>query len=191
VAGPWGSCYDRSRFAMTLTRGTAFVLGTTLLASLLAATPRLRRGLPPDPAPAAAPRPAPAPAAAPPRIAIEQGRFGERLAALPAPRLTRRNPFEFVAPEPLAPPPRPAVDVPSRLEGPRLVPRPALTLIGIAEDHLPEGVRRRAILRTSDQVTLAGEGEEIAGRFVVVAIEPEAVTLRDRQGGGTFRLVLR
>lgn len=178
--------------SMTLTRGTTLLLGTALGATLLTAAPGLRRIEPTGAAPPAPPRPGEAVAAVPGGPAIDWSRLAARPDVRPAPRPVR-NPFDFARVEPEAPqplrggPPPVAASDELRL----LAPRPALALIGIAEDATPMGVRRRAILRSANDVVLAAEGDEIAGRFVVVAIDADAVELRDRQGGALFRLTLR
>ena len=69
-------------------------------------------------------------------------------------------------------------------------PRPSLRLSGVAEKRTPEGARRTAVISGDGQLYLAGVGDTVAGRYVVVAIDPEAVVLRDTSGAET-RLLLR
>jgi hypothetical protein len=103
-------------------------------------------------------------------------------------RPSARNPFRFgkvVAPEaphPLAVTPAAAASTPR--------PQPSLNLSGIAERNTPEGRKRTAIIAGDGQLYLVTEGELVAGRYHVVTIDSDAVTLRDDDGTDT-RLVLR
>lgn len=116
-------------------------------------------------------------------------RLRERTQAV-APRPSTRNPFRFnaravqmpgratpsVAPDvlpanPVAPPPLP------------------LSLAGIAENKTLQGVRRSAVLTINGEIYLVGEGDSVAGRYTVIAVDPEAVVLRDASGD-QVRLIL-
>lgn len=55
---------------------------------------------------------------------------------------------------------------------------PALRLSGLAQ----KAGRRTAIISVGEQIYLAGEGDSVAGRFIVVTIDREAVLLRDAAG---------
>jgi hypothetical protein len=106
---------------------------------------------------------------------------------------SKRNPFRFNAERPaeraagrsgfpvalpLAPP-MPAVPLP-----------PPFRLVGVTESKVADGIQRMAVLTGSGQIYLASVGERVAGQFAVVAVEPEAVVLRDETGVES-RLLLR
>jgi hypothetical protein len=111
-------------------------------------------------------------------------------------RASTRNPFRFGAgkirtpaasraggsatslPEPVAP------------SAPMTPPGPSYTLSGIAERNTPEGRKRTAVISGAGQLYLVGEGEMVAGRYLVVRVDPEGVVLRD-QTGTELSLVLR
>ncbi len=59
---------------------------------------------------------------------------------------------------------------------------PPLRLAGVTESTVSDGVRRMAVLTGSGQIYLANVGDKVAGQFTVVAVEPEAVVLRDETG---------
>jgi hypothetical protein len=175
---------------MSLRRAALCVGGATLIAAWFAsaASEPGQRDQPP-------PRPTPAPQTDTERLAAgvqaQAARLRERLASAPVPQQPLRNPFtfdrreaaaprlaeqpmEFVAP----PPPMPAA--------------PALMLVGIAEQQSPAGLVRIAMLSgDSDDVLMARVGESVIGRYEVLAIDPEAVELKDIVTGTTRRLVLR
>lgn len=105
----------------------------------------------------------------------------------------KRNPFRFNTarsserpeirngfPAALSPAPAmPAVPVP-----------PPLRLAGVTESQVVGGVQRMAVLSGNGQIYLANIGDRVAGQFTVIAIEPEAVVLRDETGAES-RLLLR
>lgn len=175
---------------MTVSRGAAIAGGVALLAAWLAAAAGVRRSVSQvSIEPGASPRPTPRSLVA--DLLGEGERLAQRLPVAPLPQQPSRNPFEFASRVPPAPTPvGESADLPKPGLFP-LTPLPALRLIGVAEDGTADGPKRTAILSGMDQLFLAAEGEEIAGRFRVVAIGAEAVELQDRQGGSTFRLALR
>ncbi|HEY7185254.1 MAG TPA: hypothetical protein VH436_01835 [Vicinamibacterales bacterium] len=103
-------------------------------------------------------------------------------------RAPTRNPFQFVerprivkqviAPKVIETPP-PPVPLP-----------PSVTLSGIAEDRVNGGVQRTAIFSSSTGVTLAREGDTVGGRYRVVSIDQDVVTLETVSDGTTLRLAL-
>lgn len=113
-----------------------------------------------------------------------------RLRRQPAVQLkpSSRNPFRFAAKqsEPTTmPPQRSAAAAPV---APAPV-QPSLSLSGIAERKTPQGTVRTAIISGDGQLYLVAEGEMVAGRYRVIAVDSDAVTLRD-ESGGEIRLVL-
>ena len=68
--------------------------------------------------------------------------------------------------------------------------QPSLNLAGMAERQTPQGVKRTAIISGDGQLYLVTEGEMVAGRYRVITVDSDAVTLRD-EGGTELRLVLR
>ena len=104
-------------------------------------------------------------------------------------RPSTRNPFRFakrISPEA----PRPSALVPSAVPStPAPPPPPSLSLSGIADRKTPEGRKRTAIISGEGQVYLAAEGDSVAGRYHVVTVDSDAVTLRDDDGTET-RLIL-
>jgi hypothetical protein len=109
-------------------------------------------------------------------------------------RPSTRNPFRFRDDRAAAPAadrfnasPTPAAVAPSLEDSP---PAPRLRLSGVTEKSTPEGARRTAVISGEGQLYLAGVGDTVAGRYSVVAIDPEAVVLRDTTGA-EIRLLLR
>jgi hypothetical protein len=126
-------------------------------------------------------------------VQSQASRLRQRLAAAPAPQLPLRNPFAFgardlprrhdavrVAPVPSAVPAAPAVAA------------PLLTLLGIAEQKTDTGRIRTAMFSDpGGQLVMAVEGQEIAGRYRVLGVGPDAVELQDLLDGSTRRLALK
>ena len=52
----------------------------------------------------------------------------------------------------------------------------------MAERQTPQGVKRTAIISGDGQLYLVTEGEMVAGRYRVVTVDSDAVTLRDDAG---------
>ena len=100
-----------------------------------------------------------------------------------------RNPFRFSPPKHVPQPeplrqlrPQPSVAEPAI---PVASIGPVLKLSGIAQT----GGKHTAIISGEGRVYLVGEGESVGGRFTVIAIDPEAVLLRD-SSGAEQRLIL-
>jgi hypothetical protein len=121
-------------------------------------------------------------------------RLRQRLASAPAPKSPLRNPFSFdsrdvAKPRAPRPAPEPTTGV-SLVES--LVAELPLTLLGLAEKQTPDGPKRTAIVGgAADELFMVGDGDELAGRYRVVAIGADAVELKDLLTGATRRLVLR
>jgi len=112
-------------------------------------------------------------------------RLRQRLAAAPAPRVTIRNPFEFVA---VQPPPSASIRTPAPSAPPVLAPpEPNLVLIGVAE----EGTTRTAMIESGDELVMAIEGQTIVSRYRVVQVGADAIELIDLVTGTTRRLFLK
>lgn len=120
-------------------------------------------------------------------------RLRQRLAAAPAPKNPLRNPFSFDTRQTQKPRARPAPETPvgtSLVES--LVSEPQLALLGVAEKQTPDGSRRTAIIGgVADDLFMVGDGDELAGRYRVVAVGAESVELKDLLTGTTRRLALR
>lgn len=113
---------------------------------------------------------------------IQETKLREQIAKVTL-RPSTRNPFRFgrtpvPAPQPSAAA-APIVAEPASQQ-------PPFTLSGIATD----GDKRTAIIAGEGQVYLVKEGESVAGRYIVTAVESDAATLRD-ESGQELRLSLR
>jgi hypothetical protein len=114
-------------------------------------------------------------------LTLQETRLRQHLANVPL-RPSGRNPFRFGASQsvrlsaaaPTVPVPAAAVVVP-----------PSLSLSGIATD---KGTRT-AIIAGDGQLYLVKAGELVGGRYNVVSIDSDSVTLRD-EGGIETRLAL-
>lgn len=130
-------------------------------------------------------------------IQAQAGRLRDRLAQAPAPREEARNPFRFQ--------PRSAPAVPRRTTVPAALPEPlpeplllvpevrepALQLIGVAESGGKEGAVRTAMIAEGSDLLMVKAGEQIRGRYEVVAVGADAVELKDVRTGAIRRLLLR
>jgi hypothetical protein len=70
-------------------------------------------------------------------------------------------------------------------------PRPALKLIGVAEDSSSGSPIRTAIISAPDQLYVVREGERVASRFGVQRISPDVVELVDSVDDTALHLVLK
>ncbi len=155
--------------------------GGGVLATWLAVTPN--QGVPSSTTPAAQ-RPAEAREASEADWKAQADRLRTRTAAV-TPRGSARNPFRFIAPRTDADGgdragsrPSAAVLEPTLPSAPSL---PSLTLSGVAEKVTPGGLVRTAVITSDGQIYLVGEGDSVGGRYTVVAIDREAVILRDTE----------
>ena len=119
-------------------------------------------------------------------------RLRERMAQAPAPDPNPRNPFSFGA----TPRPRAAAGVQAavvdQVPAVPVVPTPSLTLMGIAEESLPQGVRRTAVIGgDADTLYMVTEGDAVGERYKVTKIGADAVELEDLLTKAYRRLALR
>jgi hypothetical protein len=115
---------------------------------------------------------------------VQEARLREHPGRVPL-RPTGRNPFRFgKSSTPAAPAQEPAA---STTAPPAVtsVPQPSLFLSGIFTDK----GKRSAIITGDAQLYVVKEGESVAGRYRVVTVDSDAVTLKDDAGTET-RLVL-
>ena len=113
-------------------------------------------------------------------LSAQSARLRERRRTA-TPDASVRNPFRFKSPKPAMPPgAQRERQIPAHLESalPAAPPPPQLTLSGIAQ----KSGKRTAIITGSGQLYIVGEGESVAGRYVVAKVDPEAVVLRDPDG---------
>ena len=106
------------------------------------------------------------------------------------PRPSTRNPFRFGAKQTAATLSHPGTAAaplaPTEAAQPA---QPSLSLSGIAERKTPQGPVRTAIISGEGQLYLVTEGEMVAGRYRVMTVESDAVTLGDERGA-EIRLVM-
>jgi hypothetical protein len=128
----------------------------------------------------------------------EEAKLRQHIAAVPLGPSTR-NPFRFAKAVDAAPQPgnpaaaSSAASLPTGTTlpaGPIAPAQPSFSLSGVAERQTPQGRVRTAIISGGGQLYLVTEGESVAGRYRVVTIDSDAVTLREENGVET-RLVLQ
>ena len=158
--------------------------GGGILATWLAVTPN--SGTPAASQPAEARRSASATQVTAQELSAQAARLRERTAEVTL-RPSTRNPFRFSPPKPAVRSGSQDVLQPETVEPavPPAVMGSTLTLSGLAQN----AGRRTAIISGNGQIYLAGEGDSVAGRFIVITIDPEAVLLRESTGAEQ-RLVL-
>jgi hypothetical protein len=163
--------------------------GATVLAGWLASTPPVG-GVENRPA---APSRSSRAAASPSSDIVEQAsRLQARIRRETAYVRPQRNPFQFEAARPAAETgggiaePAPSSD----LSTPVIEVAPSVTLAGVAEDPLQDGVERTAILSSSAGVLLVRVGDEVLGQYRVAAVEAGAVDLLSLTDGSMLRLSL-
>ncbi len=141
---------------------------------------------PPRATPAALPRAVDTSGAA---LAAEIDRLHERLRPSASP-LQARDLFSYVSRQPARTTQSvTAVAMPPMAPAPPRAVRP-LTLAGIAEDGPAGSLVRTAIVSGLGDLFLVKEGETIAARYRVVAVETAAVELFDTVEQAPFRLTL-
>lgn len=128
-------------------------------------------------------------------VRSQAAKLHARMADAPLPDANPRNPFSF------APPARAtrgaasdglvhAAVVPEAV--PAAPPLPSLTLMGIAEETLPAGVRRTAVIGgEADTIYMVVEGQAVGERYKVTKIGVDAVELEDLLTKGYRRIALR
>jgi hypothetical protein len=102
----------------------------------------------------------------------------------------QRNPFQFEAARPAAEAVPEQRELPGEVSGPVTASPPTVTLAGVAEDRLQEGIERTAILSSQAGVLLVRVGDEVLGLYRVSNVEEEAVELVSLADGSTLRLSL-
>jgi hypothetical protein len=129
-------------------------------------------------------------------VRSQAAKLHARMADAPVPDTNRRNPFSF------APPARAAravigdglvhaATVPDAALAPA-PPLPALTLMGVAEETLPAGVRRTAVIGgEGDAIYMVVEGQAVGDRYKVTRIGVDAVELEDLVTHGYRRIAMR
>ena len=122
-------------------------------------------------------------------LAAEEAKLRRHDGNLP-PRPSTRNPFRFSAKQPAATSSHPgqAAEALAPTE-PAQPAQPSLSLSGIAERKTPQGLVRTAIISGEGQLYLVTEGEMVAGRYRVMTVDSDAVTLGDERGAN-IRLVM-
>ena len=163
---------------MTKATWNSLLAGGGLLATWLAVTPNTTT--PARSSLAAAPRTSVVRDVTADDLNLQESRLREHLGSAPL-RPSGRNPFRFggASEKPRQTPAAPAAMAPP-------APLPSLSLSGIATD---KGTRS-AIITGDGQLYLVKEGELVAGRYHVVTVDGDAVTLRS-DSGEDLRLVLR
>ena len=127
-------------------------------------------------------------------VRAQADRLQERMKTAPVPESNPRNPFSFGLPEPrtrAANTARPTTVVePDPL--PAMPSAPMLTLMGIAQETLPQGIRRTAIIGgDGDTLFMVTEGQAVGDRYKVTRIGADAVELEDLLTKAYRRLALR
>ena len=125
-------------------------------------------------------------------LTLEIARLHRRQEPAAAPK-RGRDVFRFAAP------PQAARLIPRALpppiDAPPVPPRPALRLIGVAEDNADAGASgrpmRMAIISAPDQLYMVKEGERVASRYGVKRISSDVVELVDSGDASALRLVLK
>jgi hypothetical protein len=175
---------------MTAGKTALYGVGGALLVAYLAAA-----NMPSGDRPAA-PERTPSQSKSPDAIASEvqsqASRLQTRMSQAPVPEPNPRNPFSFGA----VPRPRPSqivraavADDPAPAPMP---PPPMLTLMGIAEETTPQGLRRTAVIGgDGDALFMVTEGQPVGDRYKVTKIGADAVELEDIFTKAYRRLALR
>ena len=168
-------------------KSTVVISGVGLVGTWLMSSPAVA----PIPVPARQNTPPAATASPAADIQHEADRLAARVHTEGALGPASRNPFQF-APVPLAH----AVPVPTRLvtalPPPSLAvpPAPRVTLLGVATDVVDGKDVRSAILSAEGVVTIAREGDEVAGQFRVGKVDQEVVDLERTTSGERLTLTL-
>lgn len=138
-----------------------------------------------------------APASTPDALAVDvsaqAARLRARMAQAPVPEGNPRNPFSFGA-QRLQRAAAPSVHAAVVEESPvaPMLPIPALTLMGIAEEAAAPGVRRTAIIGgDGDTIYMVMEGQPVGDRYKVTRIGADAVELEDLRTHAYRRIALR
>jgi hypothetical protein len=124
-------------------------------------------------------------------LASEIARLHDRLRPATTPRQPARNLFSYGASK-VQPTVAPSAAPAALSEAAPVRPAPApLKLSGIAEDEMPDGVVRTAIISGLGQLFFVKEGESVADRYRVLRVSSDVVELTDLVDGNVLRLALR
>ena len=128
-------------------------------------------------------------------VRAQTSKLQARMAQAPAPDEHSRNPFSFAA--------RPLISRDANRgslvvaavaaePAPAVLAVPALTLMGVAEETVPGGVRRTAVIGgDGDTIYLVIEGQPVGERYKVTKIGADAVELEDLLTHGYRRIAMR
>jgi len=178
---------------MTSGRKAIYGVGGVLLVAYLA-TANMPSSDEPAPRARAQASPSPGPEILAVEVRSQASRLQERMAQAPVPDQSSRNPFSF-APAPRAP--RAAANVvraavAEQAAAVPLAAPPSLTLMGIAEETSPQGVRRTAVIGgEGDTLYMVLEGQAVGDRYKVTKIGADAIELEDLITHGYRRLAIR
>ena len=115
-------------------------------------------------------------------LIAQEARLREHAGGVPLADSTR-NPFRFGSQK--AADVSPSSGAPPMAAAPASPPppvQPSLRLFGMAESKTPQGTKRIASISGDGQLYLVTEGEMVAGRYRVITVDSDAVTLRDDAG---------
>jgi Tfp pilus assembly protein PilP len=180
---------------MSSGKAAFYGVGGALLAACLAAANMPTRESPPDER-TARPVATTGPEALAVEVRSQAARLHARMSEAPVPDQNLRNPFSF------GQAPRAARRADDRMVHAAVVaepappvftpPLPSLTLMGIAEEVGPGGVRRTAVIGgDGDTIHMVTEGQAVGDRYKVTKIGADAVELEDLVTKGYRRLALR
>ena len=127
-------------------------------------------------------------------VQAQATRLHARMADAPTPDANRRNPFSFAAAPRAARPANDGLVQAAAVADPAPLPPPlpALTLMGIAEEAIPGGIRRTAIVGgEGETVYMVTEGQAVGDRYKVTKIGADAVELEDLLTHGYRRIAMR
>ena len=161
--------------------------GATVLAGWLASSPPVSVAENRPAAPARSPRAA---SGASTDIEEQASRLQARIRRETAYVRPQRNPFQFEAARPIAVAVPEQLELPGDASGSVTASLPTLTLAGVAEDRLQQGIERTAILSSQTGVLLVRVGDEVLGQYRVSIVEEGAVELISLADGSTLRLSL-
>jgi Tfp pilus assembly protein PilP len=179
---------------MTSRRAAVYGVGAALLVTYLAAA-----NMPSQEPPSRERAARPAGTAGAESLAVEvrsqAAKLHARMAQAPVPGPNPRNPFSFG----LARAARPALNRDGMVHAtvaPDAAaftpPLPALTLMGVAEETRPTGLRRTAVIGgDGDTIYMVVEGQAVGTRYKVTKIGADAVELEDILTHGYRRITMR
>ena len=182
---------------MTTRNAAVYGVGGLLLVACLAAA-NMPQERDPQALPTSRARRPPDPDAVTMEVQSQATRLRALMERAPVPDQSARNPFSFGASRPS----RVASSASSAASAHAgdgvdptpafLAPLPVLTLMGVAEDTNPAGLRRTAIIGgDGDTLYMVAEGDAVGDRYRVTKISADAVELEDTLTKAYRRLALR